>query len=142
LVYYDLGTGEYFHFIENDEPGIGHLDTMLATNDSLFLADVSANGSMDKGATSGVIYQIKAISRPEPPAANAQPGGEKNTVVLQNLVAAFASRQPAAKADRTAGRQEIADERSLFQRSVLLPEAINCVRNKEAARPTLERMIA
>ena len=35
---------------------------MLTTSDSLFLADVSSAGSMETGAHSGVIYQIKALA--------------------------------------------------------------------------------
>jgi glucose/arabinose dehydrogenase len=64
VVYADLGTGQYFHFIGNDEPFVGHLDALLATADSLFLADLSSQGSVGPdGAGSGVIYQIKAVPR-------------------------------------------------------------------------------
>lgn len=60
LVYVDLDTMEYFHFISNTTPGIGHLDGLLSTADSLFLADL-------QGGTSGAIYQITAFTAiPEP----------------------------------------------------------------------------
>jgi glucose/arabinose dehydrogenase len=63
LVYVDLDTLEYFHIIENDEPGIGHLDGLLATQDSLFLADfTSQDGFVVPGA--GRIYQIKSLVAP------------------------------------------------------------------------------
>ena len=58
LVYVNLTNQTYFHFIEVDEPGIGHLDGLLATEDSLFVADLSSNGSLGNGAGFGRIYQI------------------------------------------------------------------------------------
>ena len=61
LVYVDLTTTNYFHFIGNDEPDIGHLDGLLPTEDSLFVADLTANGSLSTGSAFGVIYQIKSL---------------------------------------------------------------------------------
>ena len=61
LVFADLATGEYFHIIENDLPGVGHLDGLLATNDSLFVSDVSPLGGFGNSARDrGVIYQIQS----------------------------------------------------------------------------------
>ena len=62
FVFYNLTTGEYFHFISNDEPDIGHLDGLLATSDSLFVSDLDSAGALT-GTGGGVIYQIKAVSR-------------------------------------------------------------------------------
>jgi glucose/arabinose dehydrogenase len=66
LVYYDLTTGESYHFIGNDEPDIGHLDGLLATADSLFVADLSFTGGVFSpgDAGKGVIYQIKVVPEP------------------------------------------------------------------------------
>jgi hypothetical protein len=64
LVYVDLTSTNYFHFIGNDEPNIGHLDGLLATGDSLFVADLTSNGSLDTGSGRGVIYQIKSLVLP------------------------------------------------------------------------------
>lgn len=62
LVFVDLNDNSYFHFIGNDEAGIGHLDGLLPTSDSLFLADISPSGSFALGDNnSGVIYQIKSL---------------------------------------------------------------------------------
>ena len=61
LVYLDLGTGQYFHFISSTEPGIGHPDGLVATDDSLFIADLSSTGFLE-GVGTGVIYQIRALS--------------------------------------------------------------------------------
>jgi glucose/arabinose dehydrogenase len=44
VVYLDLANGGYFHFVGNDEPAVGHLDGLLSTADSLFLADMSYTG--------------------------------------------------------------------------------------------------
>jgi glucose/arabinose dehydrogenase len=66
LVYYDLATGEYIHFILGQQDGIGHLDGLLATTDSLFVADLASSGNVGTRDVSGVIYQIQAIAVPEP----------------------------------------------------------------------------
>jgi hypothetical protein len=61
LVYVDLTTTNYFHFISNDEPTIGHLDGLLSTQDSLFVADLTSTGDPSRGGSAGVIYQIKSL---------------------------------------------------------------------------------
>ena len=58
LVYVDLDTLNYFHFIGVGESGIGHLDGLLSAGNSLFISDLSSNGSITNGAGSGGIYQI------------------------------------------------------------------------------------
>ena len=67
LVYADPATGAYFHFILGQQPGIGHLDGLLATRDSLFVADLVSTGNPNSGASAGVIYQIKSLVTPTPP---------------------------------------------------------------------------
>lgn len=140
LVYYDLGTGQYFHFIENDEPGVGHLDTMVTTKDSLFLADVSSTGSMDSGAGSGVIYQIQAIRQPAalPPSRPTARGND--TVLLEHLFAGLASRSPSAYGDFTIATREITDARSLLVNALLLPEAADT--HRRSARQAFKGMAA
>jgi len=64
LVYVDLTTTNYFHFIGDEEPNIGHLDGLLTTEDSLFVADFASNGSLSNGGGRGVIYQIKSLVLP------------------------------------------------------------------------------
>ncbi|MGH7494427.1 MAG: T9SS type A sorting domain-containing protein [bacterium] len=60
LVYVDLKSSKYFHFIGNDQPGVGHLDGLLATDSSLFVADISPGGGFNNAAgNSGIIYQIR-----------------------------------------------------------------------------------
>jgi glucose/arabinose dehydrogenase len=60
LVFYDLTTGTYSHFIGNDEPDVGHLDGLLATDDALYVADLSSSGGLfsTTNAGQGVIYRI------------------------------------------------------------------------------------
>jgi len=67
LVYANPSSGTYFHFIEGQQQGIGHLDGLLATRDSLFVADLVASGNVGDGAGAGVIYQIKSLANPTPP---------------------------------------------------------------------------
>src|SRR5687768_17424593 len=64
LVYVDLATTNYFHFIEGRQEDLGHLDGLLATGDSLFVADLTTNGSLNSGSGFGVIYQIKSLVLP------------------------------------------------------------------------------
>jgi len=74
VVYADPASGDYFHFILGQQPGIGHWDGLLATRDSLFAADLSSAGDMFSGAGAGVIYQIRSLTNP-PPQLNAKRSG-------------------------------------------------------------------
>jgi len=77
LVYADLATGTYFHFILGQQVGIGHLDGVLSTRDSLFVADLVTTGSLSGGSGAGAIYQIKSLVNPTPPTLDAQAGGSQ-----------------------------------------------------------------
>jgi glucose/arabinose dehydrogenase len=70
LVYAEPATGAYFHFILGQQPGIGHLDGLLATRDSLYVADLCTNGNVSASTKEGVIYQIKSLVTPTPPTLN------------------------------------------------------------------------
>ncbi len=72
VVYADPATGDYFHFILGQQPGIGHLDGLLATRDSLYVADLVSTGNPNSGAGAGVIYQIKSLVSPIPPSVTAR----------------------------------------------------------------------
>ncbi|MEA2711199.1 MAG: hypothetical protein QOF78_3800 [Phycisphaerales bacterium] len=67
LLYLDLATNEYFEFVPNSVPTIGHLDNIFATDDSLFVSDITSTGNIFTTTASGAIYQISAI--PEPASA-------------------------------------------------------------------------
>jgi glucose/arabinose dehydrogenase len=64
LVYVEPETGQYFHLVRSREPAVGHLDGLLSTLDSLYLADLTSGGSVSNGAGQGVIYQLQAIQGP------------------------------------------------------------------------------
>ena len=51
-------------FIPSALPGVGHLDGLLATRDSLFVSDLSKTGNLTSSTGTGVIYQIKALVGP------------------------------------------------------------------------------
>jgi hypothetical protein len=75
LVFADLQTGEYFHFVGNDEPRVGHLDGLLATRDRLYVADISSNGGFgSSGGGTGFIYRIRYTG--DPPTAILEVEGE------------------------------------------------------------------
>lgn len=77
LVYADVASGAYFHFIESQQQGVGHLIGLMTTHDSLFVADVAPNGSIMNGAGTGLIYQIKSLSKPSPPNLNLHTTGSQ-----------------------------------------------------------------
>ena len=60
LLFVDLASGDRFELISNDNPGVGHLDSMVATSDAIFVADLCAIGSLQAGLPCGVIYRITA----------------------------------------------------------------------------------
>ena len=77
VVYANPATGAYFHFIEGQQPGLGHLDGLLATRDSLFVADLVSSGDTGNGAGAGVIYQIKSLINPTAPTLGARSVGSQ-----------------------------------------------------------------
>jgi len=64
VAFVDLDDLSYFHFVPNTDPSVGHLDGLLATTDTLFLADISSQGALSGTAqNSGKIYAIKSLIR-------------------------------------------------------------------------------
>ena len=63
VVFHDFDTDSFYHFIGAGLPGTGHFDGLLSTDDSLFLADLTAGGNFlsNPAPTDGVIYQIKSL---------------------------------------------------------------------------------
>ncbi|MCA9198899.1 MAG: PQQ-dependent sugar dehydrogenase, partial [Planctomycetales bacterium] len=62
LVFVDLRDNSYSHVIANTEPNVGHLDGILATDNALYLADISPSGGFSAGANrSGIIYRIESL---------------------------------------------------------------------------------
>jgi glucose/arabinose dehydrogenase len=94
VVYANVASGAYFHFIEGQQPGIGHLDGLLATRDALFVADLVSTGNTGKGAGAGAIYQIKSLATPTPPTlkvrfVGAQPELTWDRGILQEATGLF-----------------------------------------------------
>ena len=76
LVYVDLDSGEYFHFIGVNEEAVGHPDGLLATERDLYVADISPSGGFGGGTdNTGVIYRIRSL-RAAPTAVEEVAGGE------------------------------------------------------------------
>jgi glucose/arabinose dehydrogenase len=62
LMYVNVESGEYFPFIPAGLPNVGHLDSVLAIEDALFITDLNREGSVSTASPNGVIYQIQARS--------------------------------------------------------------------------------
>ncbi len=58
LVWVNPATGEYFHFVAPGQPGVGHLDSLLATEDTLYAADLTNAAGLETYG-SGTIYAIR-----------------------------------------------------------------------------------
>ncbi len=80
LIYADPTALTYFHFIEGQQAGVGHLDGLLTTRDSLFITDLDTNGDLGHGTAAGVIYQIKSLVSPIPPCLGLQSLGSQITL--------------------------------------------------------------
>ncbi len=67
MVFANPATGHYFDFVSNNLSNIGHLDEMLSTSNSLFVADISSTGELfaPSGVGAGVIYQIESVVSPK-----------------------------------------------------------------------------
>lgn len=72
LLFASLVSSNYFHFILGQQVGIGHLDGLLSTRDSLFVADLVTNGNTGNGLNAGAIYQIKSLVTPTLPTLTIQ----------------------------------------------------------------------
>jgi hypothetical protein len=64
MCFVNLTNNSYFHFIPSKLPGVGHLDGLLRTSDSLFISDLSKTGNLSNATGTGVIYQIKSLVGP------------------------------------------------------------------------------
>ncbi|MDX1978720.1 MAG: hypothetical protein SFV51_00525 [Bryobacteraceae bacterium] len=65
VVFVDLATNQYFHFLLGGQDGQGHLNSLAASPDALFVADLSSTGSLNQTGT-GVIYRIGLADTPVP----------------------------------------------------------------------------
>jgi len=67
VLYYDFSSGVYIPIVDAGTAGIGHIDSVLVSGDSIFLADFASNGLVDQagGDNTGAIYEF-TIGVPEP----------------------------------------------------------------------------
>lgn len=91
VVYVDLDTLEYFHFVESAQPGIGHPDGLLAVGDSLFVADFTTAGGFSV-PDAGRIYQIR-YQGGELPVPGASPVGSVALAFLLGITGAALRRR-------------------------------------------------
>ena len=94
LIFANLETGDYFHFVGVNEPGVGHLDGLLATNDSIFIADISPTGGFGNAGGTGVIYQLQSSPAGERPEAIFTIIPQEGDAPLEVCVDASASTAP------------------------------------------------
>lgn len=59
LVHYSLATGTYTDFVSNDDPSVGHLDGLLSSGKTLFVADLTSGGNTGGAGGDGVIYLFR-----------------------------------------------------------------------------------
>jgi glucose/arabinose dehydrogenase len=71
LLYYDFASGKYTPIVDGGTAGVGHINSVLVSGNSLILADFASNGLVDQagGNNTGAIYQF-ALATPEPSAAS------------------------------------------------------------------------
>lgn len=110
VVFVDLEGLDYFHFVATGEPALGHPNGLLATANSLFIADLASGGSVFSNGSSGAIHQIRSIAPAPVPVLG---GGPLLGLALGALLLAIAlgrafptwlhaARQPLARTDHGA----------------------------------------
>jgi glucose/arabinose dehydrogenase len=58
----DLDDGSYIHVVPNSDSTVGHLDGLISTADTLYLADISTVGAFSgSSANSGKIYAVRSL---------------------------------------------------------------------------------
>lgn len=63
LLAVDLDTAEVSVVVRSGQIGVGHLDSLLATEDALYIADLCADSSLGTAEPCGVLYKLVAIEQ-------------------------------------------------------------------------------
>lgn len=63
VLWVDPASGEYLEFLRGQQEGLGHPNSLLASGDSLLVADMATAGALS-GLASGAIYQITYVPEP------------------------------------------------------------------------------
>lgn len=58
LVFFDLHSGNRFELISNDNPTIGHLDSLFSSDNAIYVADLCGTGLLAEANSCGVIYRV------------------------------------------------------------------------------------
>jgi hypothetical protein len=66
VLYYDFSSGVYTPIVDAGTAGIGHIDSVLVSGDTIFLADFATNGLVDQsgGTNTGAIYEFTIAPEP------------------------------------------------------------------------------
>jgi hypothetical protein len=64
VVFYQTATGQYWDFIGNQEPLIGHLDGMLSTSDAVYMSDIADGSLFNSPTNTGAIYEFTTVPEP------------------------------------------------------------------------------
>ncbi len=82
VVHADPATGAYFHLVPTSAPAVGHPNTLLAGDRSLYIADFTNQPGISAG--NGIIYQIV-------PAIVCEADGDASAVTVTDLLAYLAA---------------------------------------------------
>lgn len=55
-------TGEHRTVVSNDAPNVGHIDSLVSSDDALYVADMCANGYLWQIDPCGVIYKVTNVA--------------------------------------------------------------------------------
>ncbi len=61
LLWVSAETGEMRTVVGNDAASVGHLDTLVASDDALYVADLCADGYLWQTEPCGVVYRVTAV---------------------------------------------------------------------------------
>ena len=62
LLWIGIESGEHLTVVGNDVATVGHIDTLVSSDDALYVADLCADGSLSQIEPCGVIYRVTAGS--------------------------------------------------------------------------------
>lgn len=68
FLYYDFASGQYYPILDGGTSGVGHLDSVFVSGNTLFVADYATAGLVDSAGDypSGALYEFTFTSAPEP----------------------------------------------------------------------------
>jgi uncharacterized repeat protein (TIGR01451 family) len=64
VLYIDLNTGQYSHFIPATQPGVGHINGMDSNDTTMVISDMASGGNLFTSPGTGVIYMFHSTAPP------------------------------------------------------------------------------